>query len=408
MTDDRLDSMSLDAGVETGRFSLRFPPALERRFEAETGLARSRSLVWRGLVAIGFFVVYLAADWMLTPDVFGLALVLRLAIVLPLALVAVARLWFNPRPALRESLVGGVCVAAGVSTLLIMLLSVSPLRDAQQDAVILVVLFVVIVERLRFPYAVASTVLMTAAFVTAVLVLPGADKSRQFSEIIVFGGAAVLSLVAGYTLERETRRSYLLGLRERLRSSNFKLQSLHDPLTGLENRRALDDALAQLSGPDGRQMAIIVADIDHFKSYNDTLGHVAGDQCLKRIAGAISAELRSNDDRAVRFGGEEFLVLLPDTELPVALAIAERMRRAVEEVGIPHPGRILQGSITASFGVGVALVGGSVTVEELIESADAALYAAKAAGRNQVWPQPSRVARMPDRAIDRIRRAESA
>jgi len=234
VTDDRLDSMSLDAGVETGRFSLRFPPALERRFEAETGLARSRSLVWRGLVAIGFFVVYLAADWMLTPDVFGLALVLRLAIVLPLALVAVARLWFNPRPALRESLVGGVCVAAGVSTLLIMLLSVSPLRDAQQDAVILVVLFVVIVERLRFPYAVASTVLMTAAFVTAVLVLPGADKSRQFSEIIVFGGAAVLSLVAGYTLERETRRSYLLGLRERLRSSNFKLQSLHDPLTGLE------------------------------------------------------------------------------------------------------------------------------------------------------------------------------
>ena len=409
MHDTRSDMVDLDGGVETGRWTLRFPPALEQRYEAETGLVRSRSLVVRGLAAIGFFVIYLAADWMLTPDAFGVAVVVRLVVVVPLALITLLVLWSNPDPRLRESLVGGVSILAGLSTLLVMLSSASPLRDTQQNAVILVLLFVVIVERLRFPYALLSTLLMTLAYVGAVLLLGGTDMSRQFSEIIVFGGAAVLSLVAGYTLEKETRRGYLLGLRERLRSNNFELQSLHDPLTGLENRRALDEALARLAGPDGREVAVIVGDIDHFKSYNDTMGHVAGDVCLKRIASLLAGELRSEDDRAVRFGGEEFLVLLPDTDLGTAVAVAERMRRAVEHAGIPHPGRIRHSPITMSFGVASSWIGGEARPEQLIEAADAALYAAKSAGRNQVWPRRRQnVAPQPGRTIEQIRRAEWA
>jgi diguanylate cyclase (GGDEF)-like protein len=124
-------------------------------------------------------------------------------------------------------------------------------------------------------------------------------------------------------------------------------------------------------------------DLDYFKAYNDGFGHLAGDTCLKRIASLVQAELRDRSDVAYRFGGEEFLVLLRRTDLRTALAIAERMRRAIEAAAIPHPTRNI---VTASFGVAATKIGSAITSDELIHSADAALYAAKRNGRNQVWP----------------------
>jgi diguanylate cyclase (GGDEF)-like protein len=137
----------------------------------------------------------------------------------------------------------------------------------------------------------------------------------------------------------------------------------------------------------GDDVAVILADIDHFKDYNDTQGHLAGDVCLKRVAGIVQAELRTEGDMAFRFGGEEFLLLLPKADLSTAISVAERIRRALEEAGIPHPARVPPGVVTASFGVAATRLGGTVTTDELIASADAALYAAKRSGRNQVWPR---------------------
>src|SRR5690606_25448938 len=122
-------------------------------------------------------------------------------------------------------------------------------------------------------------------------------------------------------------------------------------------------------------------DIDHFKSFNDSLGHQTGDDCLKRVAALIVSELRDRGDLAFRFGGEEFLVVLRRTDLPLALSTGERLRRAIERNGIPHP-EARGGIVTASIGVASTMIGAGVGAEELISSADAALYAAKRAGRN--------------------------
>jgi len=158
--------------------------------------------------------------------------------------------------------------------------------------------------------------------------------------------------------------------------------------TRVGNRRALDEVVAELAtSTTPRDFAVIVADIDHFKSYNDALGHLAGDQCLKRVAGIIASELRSASDRAVRFGGEEFLILLPDADLWTALTIAERIRASIEAAAMPNPGRPFHAVVTASLGFAASRLGAGVTADELIRSADAALYAAKNAGRNQVWPR---------------------
>ena len=132
-------------------------------------------------------------------------------------------------------------------------------------------------------------------------------------------------------------------------------------------------------------VAVIMLDIDHFKLFNDRYGHVAGDACLKRIAASVSAELRSVEELAVRYGGEELLVLLPKTEASSAIRMAERIRRSVEALAIPHEAIGAHGIVTMSCGTAAAPVS-MISASELIAGADAALYAAKRNGRNQVWP----------------------
>ncbi len=153
-----------------------------------------------------------------------------------------------------------------------------------------------------------------------------------------------------------------------------------DPLTGLPNRRTimeyLRDRIEQVSI--GNPCAVLLLDIDHFKSINDTLGHQAGDRCLRTVGKIIGSNIR-NVDRAGRIGGEEFVVLMPDTTSEMARMVGERLRGAIANAEI----RYASGEpLTASIGVAVASI--SDTVDSLLARADRALYQAKAQGRNRV------------------------
>ena len=377
----------------------RFSADEEQQFERETGPARSRALIWRGLMGIAIYLSYLPIDWILTPDVFTLAVIIRAAIIMPLALLSLYIVWRNPSPFLREGSMALVCVLGGAGTLWIMLASQDPLRDQHHHIVILVALFLVVVLRLRLPYAVTACLSLFALETGSLWLIPQPEPVRTLLDLVTFAGACALCLIAAATFERNMRAAYLFGRAQYQRSETLHDLTRLDPLTGLGNRRALDEALAQLAAdPDEAPYAFIVADIDHFKSYNDALGHLAGDVCLKRVAGLLTAELRGDRDRAIRYGGEEFVILLPATDLRTAVLIADRMRRNIADALIPHPGRS-GGIVTVSLGVAAAPK--SITAEQTIAAADAALYAAKNAGRNQVWPRPVR-------AIDEVRRAESA
>ena len=159
--------------------------------------------------------------------------------------------------------------------------------------------------------------------------------------------------------------------------------TITDPLTGCYNRRYLDERLREevlRSQRSGRPLSVILTDIDHFKRINDSLGHAAGDRVLVGLAEILASEMRAQIDWVARFGGEEFVVLLPDTALDAAGRVAERLRLAVESTPFSHDGREI--SITASFGV--AAMGENDNAEGLLKRADANLYRAKAAGRNTV------------------------
>ena len=160
----------------------------------------------------------------------------------------------------------------------------------------------------------------------------------------------------------------------------------HDPLTGLGNRRSLDEDLEVLHARSqryGRRFALAMCDIDRFKTYNDTHGHQAGDQALRVVAATIAQELRGGDS-VYRYGGEEFLLVLPEQTPDTALVAVERVRSAVQRLAIPQPAAGLGGTLTLSAGIAAFGPGGTTTAEELLQRADAALYRAKAAGRNQL------------------------
>ncbi|MNT37363.1 Phytochrome-like protein cph2 [compost metagenome] len=171
-----------------------------------------------------------------------------------------------------------------------------------------------------------------------------------------------------------------------LRAAHDKLEklSLTDGLTGIANRRRFDQTLQlewQRAARNHQGLALLIIDIDFFKSLNDTFGHPYGDACLVRIAAALHSALPRASDLAARFGGEEFAAILPATDGDGALAVAHKMQEAIAAAAIVHaPSR--GGLVTAS--IGLALSDAGQTPEQLLAAADQALYRAKQNGRNRV------------------------
>lgn len=160
-----------------------------------------------------------------------------------------------------------------------------------------------------------------------------------------------------------------------------------DGLTDLANRRSFDLALeSDLMHAQSQQtpIALLLCDIDHFKPYNDIYGHQKGDECLKKVAGAIGSGAMRPTDLAARYGGEEFAVILPGIDAAGAQRVAERIRTAVFDLKEPHEGSTTSDCVTLSVGVAWVVPDEKMLAKDLIECADKALYQAKDLGRNQV------------------------
>jgi len=180
-----------------------------------------------------------------------------------------------------------------------------------------------------------------------------------------------------------------LELLEEVRKTNEILRrvSAVDGLTGLANRYSFEEFMERewrRAIRDQKPLSLIMADIDHFKAYNDTYGHQGGDDCLKKVAWVIAEAVKRPADLAARYGGEEFMAVLPDTDLNGALEIADTLRRGVEALGIPHEHSSTAGVVTISIGVASLIPEQGMSSSHLVKLVDMALYSAKHAGRNMV------------------------
>lgn len=198
---------------------------------------------------------------------------------------------------------------------------------------------------------------------------PLGQTSKQFRTLRVLH-----RLVETTSRELESMNEELAGMARR------------DSLTGLANRRLFDERLLRelkRHSRSGAPLSLVMLDLDHFKLFNDTYGHVLGDACLRAVTQVIQEVTRRAADIAARYGGEEFAVILPETGHQAALALAEEVRRGIERLDIPHETSPTAPCVTVSLGVVTARPDRNSTPEELVTLADRQMYLAKSGGRNR-------------------------
>lgn len=232
---------------------------------------------------------------------------------------------------------------------------------------------------------------------TPIIFLSSLNKDQDIEKGIAAGGDDYLlkpisQVVLGAKIRAMQRiiqmRQSLLVLTRKLDAANQELKRLTslDGLTGIANRRHFDGVLLRewrRAMRQGEEISVLMCDIDFFKQYNDTFGHQSGDECLRQIAQTLSQTMDRGGDLLARFGGEEFIAVLPGTSLSGASFVAEQMRKAIIQLNIAHPGAAF-GQVTASFGVASAVAMPETNPQDLVGAADLALYKAKHRGRNRV------------------------
>lgn len=189
------------------------------------------------------------------------------------------------------------------------------------------------------------------------------------------------------SLELDQKLAELEELQQQLEQTNEQLLllSITDGLTGLLNKRQFNTNFThewKRAYRNKSPLSLIIIDIDFFKAYNDTYGHTKGDECLIKVAQAVSETVKRDVDLSARIGGEEFAIILPDTELKGAQFVAERVRSNVEKLAIQHEGSPVSDTITVSVGTASVVPTQKEDTVSLIKAADAALYKAKGDGRN--------------------------
>jgi two-component system, chemotaxis family, response regulator WspR len=203
--------------------------------------------------------------------------------------------------------------------------------------------------------------------------------------------ARIRSHAKNYIMQTERDAAFfaLREMKKQLERSNLQLHKLSmlDGLTSIPNRRHFDETLEEelekiktTEAP----LSLVLIDIDHFKLYNDSYGHQGGDDCLTSVAKSIAAQCKNRDDMAARYGGEEFVIVLPATEEKNAYTVAERARKAVEDLDIEHNSSDTANYVSISLGIATTTTKEPLGAKELIEKADKALYKAKEEGRNRV------------------------
>jgi diguanylate cyclase (GGDEF)-like protein len=240
---------------------------------------------------------------------------------------------------------------------------------------------------------------------TPIIFLTALNKDEDLEKGIAAGGddylhKPVSDVVLGAKIRAMQRiiqmRQSLLVLTRKLDAANHELKRLAalDGLTGIANRRHFDAVLDRewrRAMRQGTELSVLMCDVDFFKQFNDTYGHLEGDECLRQVANALTTALDRGGDLIARYGGEEFAAVLPETSLGGALFVAERMKQAINQLNLKHTGSPF-GFITASFGIAstIPVARGTADAQpendslSLLNAADLALYEAKKEGKNRV------------------------
>jgi len=372
----------------------KFPEQVEAAYQLEMDRMRERRLRRTGIAAVLLYGAFAVSDRVMIPDAYEKAWAVRFLVVVPLLLLCTLFVYRIRHLVWREAAMSAAIIAAGVSLPWIAGLSSHPNAAHYQTGLTLIVLFGNIVVSLRFRSALTTSAVMTIIYGYALSGIHSMPPEVRFNNWLFCFAAVTISLIANFRMDQDQRRAYFARMREHERNEELSHAvellgrlSSEDALTQVANRREFDRRLDIEWGRarrDGKPLSLVMVDVDFFKNFNDHYGHQAGDACLQQIARCLRGIPQRPADLVARFGGEEFVVLLPGTPEEDAAALAERMRTALLALQIPHATSRVASGVTASFGVAAMHPTGSLPPSTLIAAADAALYEAKEQGRNRV------------------------
>jgi diguanylate cyclase (GGDEF)-like protein len=359
---------------------LRFQAPLESEYaQVHSRRVRSRARIWMSLTAI--LSVLFTAEQVRRTGAWNLLSVAHWGALVPCALALAWLAWSRQyqRRYFRTAPVLVTIFGALLGAFIALALTIGRYEQLASFAVNLVAVF--FFTGLMFRQALFTAVVMLAAFAVAAIAA-NLDVAMLTKSTVILLVTTGISAVVYREVEQSYRRNFL----EDALISDLVAR---DSLSGLMNRRAFDDHLLRVwqhALRDQRAIAVLMIDIDHFKQYNDTYGHQAGDTALRNVARTLESFGRRPLDFVARYGGEEFAVILYDLALPHIKNIAERLRQSVQSLSTKPPAEGIDGGpdITVSVGVGLAVPTIGRTPQGAIQLADEALYEAKQAGRNRV------------------------
>lgn len=385
------DRPELEEALSGLASSNRLPPHLEAQFDAHRAES-SRSQIAYVLVTILVLTLFgLVADTRV--GVLHLSLQWKLSLQLPAILLG---LWLVARRRIAPGhmwLAGAIPLIVTVALTTRLSLAVPiPTSDRLATTALVTAFATNLVLPLKVPAAILVSLANIAVYLGLPLLIAPSTQLLPSVDILIFHSAIILATPVGaYFYERTQKESFLLTLIQQRQSSELETavqeltrMSLCDPLTGAGNRRSLEARYAELwqaARMRGEAISLILIDVDHFKLFNDSAGHAAGDLCLQAVTKAIASAADIPIERVIRCGGEEFALVVHGA----GTHIAEAVRRQVEAMAMPHPGLSARQVVTVSIGQASLYPGRTAaTRDDLFRAADEALYRAKRDGRNRV------------------------
>ncbi len=393
-----LDEASIPAGAAAdGDFAplRRWPRAITELYYAEIVQRIYREEHFLFLLGLLMCLATIGVDVIVNPGMATEGAVLRVLVVAPLTLLGLfagARGW---------SRILAFCVgAAPISFIAVIVHLAVHLPPDLAPRYLLATVLVVGLANVILPYSLRGLVIfdLSALLVTAaMLLMEGPETLAAHADmVLIFALVVAATLPVAARFEKLRQRNFLLTLRARIFSrellkANRALHALSqtDPLTGIANRRGFEEEFEtaiRAPGNEGRGsdlIALMMIDLDYFKSFNDAHGHQAGDSCLKLVADALIDNCENAGAIVARYGGEEFVAAMRTRDRDAVMAAAEKMRQSIANVLSPARDSD-RPMVTASIGVAIAPASAMLPREELIEMADAALYSGKDGGRNRV------------------------
>jgi diguanylate cyclase (GGDEF)-like protein len=345
-----------------------------------------------GFCVLAFYLSCFFFDLWLLGDVTILSATLRFGVMLPIAIGLLAYIAGRHPTENKEIAAILVALLANVCWCIILVSSSSPGVLTYFYAATSFQMAITIAAASPFRPALRASIFTFCLNYSAIWFLEGVTPAYVIQHLAVYMPTVMMTLLVSYQLEVEALTSHLQmeeneALKRELSRQNKDLArlSVTDPLTRLSNRRGTEMELVRLTTEAtaaAQRTVLLVADVDHFKAYNDAYGHSAGDDCLKRVARAMRRALPVEAHLA-RHGGEEFVAIQAEADPDTAAALAESLRRAVRQLGIAHAHTGDRNShVTISVGAACGPITNDGDFERLLNAADRALYAAKGDGRN--------------------------